>query len=163
MLTPKQQRFCAEYVIDLNATAAYKRAGYKAKGHSAESAAQRLLSNVEVKAAIKIAKEKRIERTQVNQDYVEEILTDTIRRCRQVVPVLDKQGKQVMVETETGELGALYAFDAAGVARCTDMLAKHVGYYAEDNAQKNPIHDLTDDQLARYVERKAKEAGVLLH
>lgn len=162
-LTAKQELFVNEYLVDLNATAAYKRAGYKGQGRSAENAASQLLGNIGVQAAIKIGKDKRIERTKVDQDYVEEILTDTIRRCRQAVPVLDKQGKQVMVETENGELGALYAFDSVGVARCTDMLNKHVGYYAEDNAQKNPIHDLTDEQLQRYVERKAKEAGVLLH
>lgn len=28
-LTPKQKRFVAEYLVDLNATAAAKRAGYK--------------------------------------------------------------------------------------------------------------------------------------
>ena len=31
MLSLKQQRFCAEFVVDLNATAAAKRAGYSAK------------------------------------------------------------------------------------------------------------------------------------
>ena len=30
-LTPKQKRFVAEYLVDLNATAAAKRAGYSAK------------------------------------------------------------------------------------------------------------------------------------
>ena len=30
-LTPKQERFCQEYMIDLNATAAAKRAGYSKK------------------------------------------------------------------------------------------------------------------------------------
>lgn len=47
-LTPKQQRFADEYLIDLNATAAYKRAEYRGKGKSAENAASRLLGNVGV-------------------------------------------------------------------------------------------------------------------
>jgi phage terminase small subunit len=51
-LTLKQQRFVAEYCIDLNATAAYSRAGYAARGNSAEAAASRLLSNVKVQHAI---------------------------------------------------------------------------------------------------------------
>jgi phage terminase small subunit len=51
-LTPKQQRFAAEYCVDLNATAAYIRAGYDARGNSAEAAACRLLSNVKVREAI---------------------------------------------------------------------------------------------------------------
>jgi phage terminase small subunit len=51
-LTVKQGRFVQEYLIDLNATAAYKRAGYKGKGRAAENAASRMLGFVGVKAAI---------------------------------------------------------------------------------------------------------------
>lgn len=51
-LTPKQQRFANEYCVDLNATAAYRRAGYNARGNSAEAAASRLLSNVKVQQAV---------------------------------------------------------------------------------------------------------------
>jgi len=47
-LTAKQRRFADEYLIDLNATAAYKRAGYAGDGHGAEVNASRLLSNAEV-------------------------------------------------------------------------------------------------------------------
>ena len=54
-LNPKQQRFIQEYLIDLNATAAYKRAGYEAKGKAAGAAASRLLSHGKVAAAVKQA------------------------------------------------------------------------------------------------------------
>ena len=55
----KQRRFVAEYLIDLNATAAYLRAGYRpTKRHTAESAASTLLRNVEVAAAITAAQGK---------------------------------------------------------------------------------------------------------
>jgi phage terminase small subunit len=47
-LTPKQQRFADEYLVDLNATAAYKRAGYLSKGNAAEVCASKLLSNAKV-------------------------------------------------------------------------------------------------------------------
>lgn len=36
-LTLKQQRFVEEMLVDLNATAAYRRAGYAARGNAAES------------------------------------------------------------------------------------------------------------------------------
>lgn len=51
-LTPKQQRFADEYCVDLNATAAYARAGYRARGNSAEVSACRLLRNAKVQEAI---------------------------------------------------------------------------------------------------------------
>ncbi|WP_219906670.1 terminase small subunit [Nitrosospira multiformis] len=51
-LTPRQQRFVVEYCVDLNATAAYARAGYRARGNSAEVSACRLLRNAKVQEAI---------------------------------------------------------------------------------------------------------------
>ena len=49
-MTPKQQRFVEEYLIDLNATQAAIRAGYAEK--TARSQGQRLLTNVDVAKAI---------------------------------------------------------------------------------------------------------------
>lgn len=48
--TPKQRTFIDEYLIDLNATQAAKRAGYSAKTASEQGA--RLLANVKVRQAI---------------------------------------------------------------------------------------------------------------
>lgn len=47
--TAKQQRFADEYLIDLNATAAYKRAGYAGTGNTAEVEGHRLLSNPKIR------------------------------------------------------------------------------------------------------------------
>lgn len=49
-MTPKQKRFCDEYLIDCNATQAAVRAGYSA--NSAYSAGQRMLKNVDIKTYI---------------------------------------------------------------------------------------------------------------
>jgi phage terminase small subunit len=54
-LTPKQQRFVDAYLLSLNATHAYREAGYRGTGHVAEAAASRMLRNVEVAAAIAAA------------------------------------------------------------------------------------------------------------
>jgi phage terminase small subunit len=67
-LTPKQQRFVDEYLVDLNATQAAIRAGYNAK--TAQVQSSRLLSNVMVGAAISAAQAARSERTQVTADEV---------------------------------------------------------------------------------------------
>jgi phage terminase small subunit len=49
-LTPKQERFVLEYLVDLNATQAAMRAGYSKK--TAQEQSSRLLSNVMVSEAI---------------------------------------------------------------------------------------------------------------
>ena len=59
-LTAKQARFTEEYLVDLNATQAAKRAGYSEK--TAGSQGQRLLKNVEVAAAIAEAMSERSKR-----------------------------------------------------------------------------------------------------
>jgi phage terminase small subunit len=70
VMTPKQQRFVEEYLIDLNATAAYRRAGYTATGNAAEVNAARLLRNAKVAEAITAAQDSRSERTEITQDMV---------------------------------------------------------------------------------------------
>lgn len=67
-MTPKQQRFVDEYLIDLNATQAAIRAGYSAA--TAHSAGPRLLDNVGVAKAIALATAGRAIRTEITQDRV---------------------------------------------------------------------------------------------
>jgi phage terminase small subunit len=67
-LTPKQERFVQEYLIDLNATQAAIRAGYSAK--TANEQGSRLLTNVSVRSAIEAAQQKRADRTEITQDRV---------------------------------------------------------------------------------------------
>lgn len=69
-MTPKQEAFVREYLIGLNATAAYIRAGYSSRGHAAEVEASKLLRIPEVAAAIQAAMQERAERTKVNADWV---------------------------------------------------------------------------------------------
>ncbi|QLB59848.1 terminase small subunit [Acinetobacter indicus] len=67
-LTPKQQRFVEEYLIDLNATQAAIRAGYSEK--TAQEQSSRLLSNVMVQEAVQKAKNKLSKRTELTVDMV---------------------------------------------------------------------------------------------
>lgn len=57
-LTPRQSRFVAEYLVDLNATQAAIRAGYSSK--TAKQQGQRLLTNVDLAAAIAGGKAKQL-------------------------------------------------------------------------------------------------------
>lgn len=69
-LTPKQQLFADEYLIDLNGTAAYKRAGYIADGKSAEVNASRLLGNAKVAKYVQKAMDKRAEKLEITSERV---------------------------------------------------------------------------------------------
>lgn len=118
-LTDKQQRFVAEYLIDLNATQAAIRAGYSEK--TAPAQASRLLINVNVAAAIQAAIKQRSERTQVDADYVLRTIVDTIERCKQAEPVRDRDGEA------TGE----YKFDAGAVLKGAELLGKHLKLFTD--------------------------------
>ena len=70
-LNPKQRRFVREYLKDHNASRAYKRAGYHCKTRSSlDTAAGRLLRNVEVQSALQEAMNEQAKRTLVDADYV---------------------------------------------------------------------------------------------
>lgn len=69
-LTPKQQRFVDEYLIDMNATQAYIRAGYTARGNAAEVNAIRLLRNAQVAALVDEGRKAISERTELTQEQV---------------------------------------------------------------------------------------------
>lgn len=70
-LTEKMKRFCDEYLIDLNATQAVIRAGYKVtKTKSASEIGTQLLKKTQVSAEIDRAIAERSKRTGINQDRV---------------------------------------------------------------------------------------------
>lgn len=76
-MTPKQELFCLEYLKDLNATAAYKRAGYKARtDHVAEVEGHKLLRNPEIAKKIQEAMNKRAEKLEIT---AERVLTEIAR------------------------------------------------------------------------------------
>jgi phage terminase small subunit len=67
-LTPRQQRFVEEYLVDLNATQAAIRAGYSLE--TADVQGPRLLGNVGVAEAISAAKADRSRRTGITAERV---------------------------------------------------------------------------------------------
>lgn len=67
-LTPQQDKFIREYLIDLHGTKAAIRAGY-AEG-SAEVAASRLLRQAKIRRVVTVALEARAAKTEITQDRV---------------------------------------------------------------------------------------------
>lgn len=67
-LTPKQKKFCDEYLIDLNATQAAIRAGYSKK--TAKEIAAQNLSKLNIQEYIGERQKEREKRTEITQDNV---------------------------------------------------------------------------------------------
>ncbi len=67
-LNHRQERFCVEYLVDMNATQAALRAGYAKK--TAQHQASRLLGNVGIRRHLREALEERNERVRVKSDWV---------------------------------------------------------------------------------------------
>lgn len=67
-LTNRQQRFCDEYLVDLNAEAAAIRAGYSPR--YARGNAHKLVANGCMADYIRQRKADRVERTEITQDFV---------------------------------------------------------------------------------------------
>ena len=101
MLTPKEQAFADMYLADenRNATKAYEGAGFKARGASARVGASKLLTKPNVAHYVKSVLEKHSKDLGIDQKYVLSTIKETVDRCRQAKPVLDKQGKPIMTVT----------------------------------------------------------------
>lgn len=88
-LTPKQQRFVEEYLIDLNATQAAIRAGYSEK--TAKSVGHENLTKPDIAKAIQEAQNKRTEQTQIDSAYVLRRLVEIDQM--DVLDIMDDQMK----------------------------------------------------------------------
>ena len=67
-LTPKQERFCEEYLVDLNASAAARRAGYSKD--TAGAIGNENLTKPEIASRVAELRQARSERVQVDSDRV---------------------------------------------------------------------------------------------
>lgn len=67
-MTPRQQRFVEEYLVDLNATQAAIRAGYSARTANREGA--RLLSNADIAAQIAARRQALSQTVEVTQERI---------------------------------------------------------------------------------------------
>lgn len=122
-LTPKQQAFCDYYIETANATESYKRAGYIAKGNSAEVNASRLLSNAKIRDYIDERLKQKESSRVASQDEVLEFFTSVIRgEVVERVPVILKT-RYEMIDKEPSINDKL---------RAAEDLAKRYGMFKND-------------------------------
>ena len=128
-LTAKQERFAAEYLVDLNATQAAIRAGYSKK--TAYSIGDENLRKPEIASAIQAEMDKRSERTDITADYVLQSIVSTMERCKQAEAVFNRRGEHVEVETPDGGMALAYTFNAMGVLKGAELLGKHLKLFTD--------------------------------
>lgn len=117
-LTDKQKRFVSEYLIDLNATAAAKRAGYKDP-----NIGRQLITKNNVSAAIQKAIQDREKRTEITQDYVLSKLKE----------ITDKDAS----DSQDSEL------KYSSKIKALELLGKHVGAFEPKDKAQTAVEDLT--------------------
>ena len=123
-LTAKQQRFCDEYLIDLNATQAAIRAGYSER--SARQIADSNMSKHDIKEYIKKRMAEKESKLIADQDEVLKYLTSVLRG--------ESQSSVVVVES-TGTMTAaremLKAPDEKERLKAAELLGKRYGLYTD--------------------------------
>ncbi len=121
-LTPKQQCFIEEYLIDLNATQAAIRAGYSPR--TARAIACENLAKPDIQEAIAEAKRERSEATKINAEWVLKQAVELHQRCMQEIkPALHPKSRR-QLKDDSGNL--LFTFNAAGANRSLELVGKHV-------------------------------------
>lgn len=139
-LTPKQKRFVDEYLIDLNATQAAIRAGYK----NANKQGPRLLVNGGVGDAI-AAKQKRLEvKYEITQEKVLKdiglIQADAMQKVR------DKDGNEVML-------------NHAAALKAAELQGRHLALFNDKLNVNHTFADMSDADLAAEIETLKDQLG----
>ncbi len=133
-LTAKQERFCQEYVIDLNATQAAVRAGYSAK--TANEQGCRLLANVSVKARIAELQHAAAKRNEVTVDTVVGMLLDSYREAK----AANQHGPAV---------------------RAAELLGKQFGMFI-DRHLMDEVSQIPDEKLAGQIAKRYGDGDLAL-
>lgn len=133
-LNEQQKEFCRFYVAstDFNQTQAAINAGYSEK--TAYSIGNRLLKKVEIQKYIERLKRERVERVEIKADDILKDLIEIKDRCMQAKPVTF-MGTQV----KDSDGNNLWKFDAKGATKAIELIGKHIGFFLEDNKQKQAI------------------------
>jgi phage terminase small subunit len=154
-LTPKQKRFCEEYLIDLNGTQAAIRAGYSKD--SAKEIASENLTKLNIKTEIERLQRVRSEKLEISANEVLqkirdiafsditktmtvtiaefEDLPESVRLCISKFKTFTRSydvGEETISETTV----ELWFWDKM---KAFDMLNKHIGFYEADNDQQNNV------------------------
>lgn len=128
-LTAKQELFCTEYLIDLNATQAAIRAGYSE--NTASVIGSENLAKPYIAEYIAVLRAELSAETLVDAKYVINGLLEVHKRCLQAEPVMVR-GDEGM--EESGE----FKFEHSGANKSLELLGKHLGLFVEKKELSGP-------------------------
>jgi phage terminase small subunit len=132
----RHERFCREYVIDLNATQAYIRAGYSVNG--AGQSAEKLLRNTEIIARIAELQAKVTQRLEITQE-------------------------SVLKEIEETRIAAAQADQHSVALKAAELKGRHIGMWPNKvEANVNVVENLNADEqraLRSALEAIARDKG----
>lgn len=144
-MTPKRQRFVEEYLVDLNATKAYQRAGFAGDDNVCAVEGHRLLSDPKVAEAIAALKAERSEKTGVDAAWLlkrlaieaEADVSDLYDEAGHVRPVKEwpliwRQGLVAGIDVETiGEgAGRITKLKVSDRVKRLELIGKHIDVQA---------------------------------
>lgn len=160
-LTPKQQRFVEEYLVDLNATQAAIRAGYAP--NAANEQAARLLANASISTAVCAAQAKRSERVGIEADrVVKEFISLAIYDPADIasqpmtgpldIPKLPEHVRRAIVGWGWDKSGN-FTLKLADKKGALDSLARHLGMFVDKSEVK-----ITGELASRLEAARARRA-----
>lgn len=171
-MTDKQKIFADEYLIDLNATRAYRVAYPNVKkDETAAAAAARMLRNVKVAKYISDRMKERQERTEVTQDrVVQELAASAFAKATDYVEI--RGGRVVIKDTsqlEDNQIRAIAGIKegANGIEiklndkeKALELLGRHLGMWNDKLDIKTPaIDDSIKEMEAYFEQQKASGSG----
>lgn len=147
-LTDKQKVFCEEYMIDLNATQAAKRAGYSEK--TAKDIGCQNLAKLNIQAYISELMDVRSKKAGITaldvlqelKNYAYSDITETMELDFSAIKNLPIEIRRLIISFEksvtTFEGGekTTYKIKFVDKMRAFEMINKHIGFYEIDNKQK---------------------------
>ncbi|MGE9882115.1 terminase small subunit [Blautia obeum] len=171
-MTDKQKIFADEYLIDLNATRAYRKAYPNCKkDSSADAAARKLLGNTRIQKYISDRMEERQKRTEVTQDRVlQELAYIAFARVTDYATVRD----DVVKIKNTDELTEEQIRAISGIKegkfgielklndkeKALELLGRHLGMWNDKLDIKTPAIDESIKEMEAYFEQqKASGSG----
>ena len=144
-LTDKQQTFCEEYMIDLNATQAARRAGYSER--TAKQIGTENLSKPAIQETISALMAERSAETKIDAAYVIKNLTTIVERCLQQEAPVDDEGDPIE--------GAEFKFDPSPANKSLELIGKNLAMFTDNVNNKHSL-DMSELSMEELLVIKAR-------